>query len=197
MTGVYLRSDMKTSPPASGVLLIIEVDMKKKFLETGKIVGTHGIRGMVRIQPWSDSGEFLSSFDRFFLDDKGADSIAVKDIHPHGNVVIAKLEGVDSIEQAEQLRGKVIYLDRDDVDLPEGRYFIDDLVGCEVYSADGVTLLGTLSDVSQTGANDVWHVTKDGKEYLVPAIEQVIVSVDIDAAKIVLDPMKGIFEDAD
>ena len=89
MTGVYLRSDMKTSPPASGVLLIIEVDMKKKFLETGKIVGTHGIRGMVRIQPWSDSGEFLSSFDRFFLDDKGADSIAVKDIHPHGNVVIA------------------------------------------------------------------------------------------------------------
>lgn len=171
--------------------------MKKKFLETGKIVGTHGIRGMVRIQPWSDSGEFLSSFDRFFLDDKGADSIAVKDIHPHGNVVIAKLEGVDSIEQAEQLRGKVIYLDRDDVDLPEGRYFIDDLVGCEVYSADGVILLGTLSDVSQTGANDVWHVTKDGKEYLVPAIEQVIVSVDIDAAKIVLDPMKGIFDDAD
>lgn len=171
--------------------------MKKQFLETGRIVGTHGIKGMVRIQPWSDSGEFLAGFDRFYLDAAGESSIEVKSVQPHGNVVIAKLEGVGTIEQAEQYRGRVIYISREDVELPEGRYFVDDLIGCTVYAADGQTLLGTLSDVSQTGANDVWHITRDGREYLVPAVGEVIVAVDTDAEKIVLDPMKGIFDDAD
>lgn len=171
--------------------------MKKSFLETGKIVGTHGIKGMVRIQPWSDSGEFLAEFDRFYLDSAGESSVEIKSIQPHGNVVLAKLAGIDTIEQAEQYRGRIIYINRDDVELPEGRYFVEDLIGCSVYAADGQTLLGTLSDVSQTGANDVWHITKEGKEYLVPAIDEVIVSVDTDAARVVLDPMKGIFDDAD
>lgn len=170
--------------------------MKKQFLETGKIVGTHGIKGMVRIQPWSDSGEFLTTFDRFYLDSKGNTSIEVKGAQPHGNVVLAKLSGVDTVEQAEQYRGKVIYISRDDVELPEGRYFVDDLIGCTVFDTKDV-LLGTLSDVSQTGANDVWHITRDGKEYLVPAVAEVIVSVDTDAEIIVLNPMKGIFDDAD
>lgn len=170
--------------------------MKKQFLETGKIVGTHGIKGIVRIQPWSDSGEFLAAFDRFYLDAAGGASVEVKSAQPHGNVVLAKLSGVDTIEKAEQYRGKVIYIDRDDVDLPEGRYFVDDLIGCVVYDTQDV-LLGKLSDVSQTGANDVWHILRDGKEYLVPAVEEVIVSVDTDAERIVLDPMKGIFDDAD
>lgn len=170
--------------------------MKKQFLETGKIVGTHGIKGMVRIQPWSDAGEFLTGFDRFFLDASGESSIGVKSVQPHGNVMLAKLNGVDTIEQAEQYRGKVIYISREDVELPEGRYFVDDLIGCTVYNTADA-LLGTLSDVSQTGANDVWHIAREGREYLVPAVDEVIVSVDTDAEKIVLDPMKGIFDDAD
>ena len=169
--------------------------MKKQFLETGKIVGTHGIRGMLRVQPWSDSPQFLTEFQYFYTDSSGTTKWEAVQIQPHGNIVLLKLKGIDTIEAAERLRGKVLYLDRADITLPEGRYFIEDLVGCTVYNAEG-QLLGSLSDVSATGANDVWHIVKDEREYLVPAIDEVIVSVNIEAQKIVLNPMKGIFDDA-
>lgn len=169
----------------------------KQYIETGKIVGTHGVRGMVRIQPWSDSGEFLCGFKHFYLDEKGEKSLEVKSAKPHGNVVLAALKGVDTIEAAERLRGRIIYINRKDVDLPEGRYFISDLLGCTVFDADSNEILGEISDVSATGANDVWHITKDGKEYLVPAINEVIISVDIQNRKAVLRPLKGIFDNED
>ena len=171
--------------------------MKKQFLETGKIVGTHGVKGMVRIQPWADSGEFLTQFKTFYLDAAGQKELKAERIQPHGTVVLAKLDGVDSIESAEALRGKVIYINRADIDLPADRYFVSDLLDCTVYAADGTTVLGTLSEVSETGANDVWHIRKGEREFLVPAVDEVIVSVDVDAGKIVLNPMKGIFDDAD
>lgn len=169
--------------------------MLKKYLETGKIVGTHGVKGTVRVQAWSDSGAFLTKFKCFYLDKNGEASLKCKSVTPHGNVVLISFEGIDSIEKAESLRGKVLYLDRNDIDLPEGRYFIDDLIGCRVTDADSKKTLGTLTDVSATGANDVWHITDNGKEYLVPAIEDVIVSVDTNGGEIVLRPLKGIFDD--
>lgn len=168
--------------------------MKKEFLETGKIVGTHGVRGMVRIQPWCDDSDFLKNFKSFYLQGS-MEKIVLKDVKPHGNVVIAAVEGVDSIEGAEALRNKVILIKREDAQLPEGRYFISELIGCEVLDADGGEILGTLTDVSETGANDVWHITRNDKEYLVPAIDEVIVSVDVEQEKIVLRPLKGIFDD--
>ncbi len=170
--------------------------MKKRFLEAGKIVGTHGIRGMVRIQPWSDSPEFLSDFETLYLDKDGVSAVRVGSVKPHGNVSLAKFEGVETIEQAEALRGKTVYISREDVELPDGRYFISDIIGSEVFDISGARL-GQLCDVSETGANDVWHIKNDGKEYLVPAIDEVIVSVDVDEERIVLNPMKGIFDDED
>lgn len=170
--------------------------MKKEFLEIGKFVGTHGVRGMVRIQPWSDDGTFLTQFKNFYLD-SGKTQIAMSKITPHGNVVIAQIKGVDSIEDAEKLREKVLYIKRDDAHLPEGRYFISEIIGSKVFDADSNVLLGILSDVSPTGANDVWHIKNDGKEYLVPAIPDVIVKVDIDSDTVVIRPLKGIFDDED
>ncbi len=170
--------------------------MKKEFLEIGKFVGTHGVRGMVRIQPWSDNGEFLAQFKKFYLDN-GATKIEVSKIAPHGNVVIAQIKGVDSIESAEKFRNKVLYIKRDDAKLPEGRYFVSEIIGTQVFDADTDTLLGTLTEVSPTGANDVWHIKSGEKEYLVPAIPDVIVNVDINTDKIVIRPLKGIFDDED
>lgn len=168
-----------------------------RFIETGKIVGTHGVKGMVRVQPWADSGDFLRSFKRFFLDTEGSSSLETSQVRPHGNIVLIHFKGVDSIEAAEVLRGKVIYIDREDITLPEGRYFVSDLIGCAVTDADSEEELGYLCDVSQTGANDVWHISRNGKEYLVPAIDEVIVSVDINSKSIVLRPIKGIFDNED
>ena len=156
--------------------------MKQNFLEVGKIVGTHGVRGMVRIQAWCDTPEFFCTLKKLYLDKNGAAYLEALRSSPHGNVVIAALKGVDSIE---------------DADLEEGQYFITELIGCEVFDADSGRLLGTVSDVSETGANDVWHIKRGEKEYLIPCIDEVVISVDIDAERVVIRPLKGIFEDED
>ena len=171
--------------------------MKKQYLETGKIVGTHGVKGMVRVQPWSDSPEFLAGFKHFYTDENGDGELCATAVRPHGNVVLIAFKGIGTIEQAEALRNKVLYINRKDTSLPEGRYFIDDLIGCTVLDADSGEELGLLTEVSATGANDVWHITKNEKEYLVPAIDGVIVSVDTEQEKIVIRPLKGIFDNED
>ena len=171
--------------------------MIKKFLETGKIVGTHGVKGMVRVQPWCDSPEFLKQFKHFYADKNGENRLDVTAVQPHGNVVLMAVKGVDTIEKAEALRNKVIYINRKDVKLPKDRYFIDDLIGCTVKDADTEKVLGVLSEISSTGANDVWHIKEDDKEYLVPAIDEVIVSVDVENESVIIRPLKGIFDDED
>lgn len=168
--------------------------MKKDFLEIGKIVGTHGVRGMVRIQPWCDSGDFLTDFKYFYLE-MGAEKLSVNKITPHGNVVIAAFDGIFTIESAEKLRNKILYIKRDDTNLPEGRYFVSEIIGAKVFDNATGKLLGILKDVTQTGANDVWHVENGGKEYLVPAIPDVIADVDINSDTVKINVLKGIFDD--
>ena len=171
--------------------------MKKDFLETGKIVGTHGVKGMVRIQLWADSQDFLSGFQQVYLDDSGNQKLQIIKASAHGNVCIASFKGIDTIEAAEKLRNKIIYISRKDAKLPKGRYFIADLIGCKVFDADTNAALGEISDVSETGANDVWHIKNGGKEYLVPAIDEVLVNVNIDEETVIIRPLKGIFDDED
>lgn len=171
--------------------------MKKQYLEVGKVVGTHGIQGEMRVQPWSDSPDFLAGFRTFFLDGAGSEKISVCSVRPHGNLVLVKAEGVDSIEGAERFRGRVLFINRDDIALEEGRHFVEDLLGCTVLDADSGKVLGQISDVSATGANDVWHISRGGKEYLIPVIPEVVLSVDTDREEVVIRPLKGIFDDED
>lgn len=167
--------------------------MKKEFIEAGKIVGTHGVRGMVRIMPWADNGEFLCGFNTLYLSEETP--LIISQIKPHGNVVIAQIKNIDSIEKAEKLRNKVVYIKRSDANIPEGRYFVSELIGCTVKDYENGSCYGTITDVSGTGANDVWHIKKDDKEYLLPAVNDVVKRVDIDSEIIEIIPMKGIFED--
>lgn len=171
--------------------------MKKKFLETGKIVGTHGVKGMVRVQPWADNAEFLKKFKCFYLDENGNNQLLVDNVKPANTIVLVKFKGVDSVPEAEALRNKVIYIDREDAKLPKGSYFIEDLFGINVYNFDDNRYLGKITDVSFTGANDVWHIENEGNEYLFPAVKEMIDNIDIDNEKVVIKPIKGIFDDAD
>ena len=160
-------------------------------------MGTHGVKGMTRVQVWADSPDFLKQFKYLYTDEKGENRLAVLKVQPHGNISLVAFKGVDTIEHAESFRNTVLYINRKDVKLPEGRYFITDLMGITVYDADTGAVLGTICDVSQTGANDVWHIKKDEREYLIPAIDDVLVNVDVDAEKAVIRPLKGIFDDED
>lgn len=170
--------------------------MKKQFLEVGRIVGTHGIRGELRVDPWCDSPDFLSGFKKLYFDE-GKTSLKSK-ARPHKNIVLLRLEGVETIDDAEKLRGKVLYIDRDDARLPEGKNFVQDLIGCRVVDADDASKeYGEIADVFKTGANDVYTVKNPSGEFLVPVIDEVVVEKDIDGGVVRIRSMKGLFGDED
>lgn len=169
--------------------------MKKQFLEVGKIVGTHGVRGEMRVQPWTDTPGDLARLPVLYLDASGQTKLSVQQMRAHGNLVILRAESVADIPSAERFRNRVVYADRDDIPLPQGQYFIQDLIGCKVYDADTEEFYGTVSDVSATGANDVWHIGREnGQEVLIPSIPEVVVSTDIDGGVIRIRPLEGLME---
>ena len=128
---------------------------RKPFLEAGQIVGTHGVRGEVRVQPWCDSPEVFASLKTLYWDAAGTQPVRVKS-RVHKNLALAKIEGVDTVQDAALLRGRILYLDRRDLDLGD-RYFIQDLVGLAVVDAESGTVYGELTDVSNNGANDTYR----------------------------------------
>ncbi|MBQ1518878.1 MAG: 16S rRNA processing protein RimM [Ruminococcus sp.] len=167
--------------------------MKKEFLEAGKIVTTHGIRGEVKIMPYTDTPELLAEFDRLFIG-KAKDEVIIERSRVFKNMVIAKIEGVDTPESAEKLRNKVLYMHRDDLELDDDTYFIQDLIGLEVRDADTDEVYGKIADVLETGANDVYVIKGEDREYLIPAIADVVVSTDIDSNLMTIRPLDGLFD---
>ncbi|MEE1322143.1 MAG: ribosome maturation factor RimM [Acutalibacteraceae bacterium] len=169
--------------------------MIKEYLEIGKITGTHGIKGEMRVQPWCDAPDFMKKFKTLYLDKKGEKPLKVS-CRPNGHMVIMKAQGIDTIEEASKYREKVLYMKRSEAKLPDGTYFIQELIDCKVIDADDESIIyGTLTDVSETGANDVWHITNEKGEYLIPAIPPVVIDTDVVAGVIKIRPLKGIFDD--
>ncbi|MGN0469987.1 MAG: ribosome maturation factor RimM [Acutalibacteraceae bacterium] len=169
--------------------------MLKQYLEAGKIVGTHGLRGEVRIDPWCDSAEFLCKFKKLYYAD--GTEISVVSARPHKNIAIVLFRDITSIEQAEVLRGKIVYINRKDVRLPKNTYFIQDIIGLKVYDVDTDREYGEVTDVMKTGANDVYQITKDGRDYLIPVIPDVVIKTDIENEILLIRPLEGIFDNED
>jgi len=168
--------------------------MKKEYLEIGQIVTTHGIGGEVRVKPWCDSPEVLCAFEKLYFDGGGTE-VSVERSRIHKNVVVMKIKGIDTLEQAQTLRNRILFAHREDFELDEGIFFIQDLLGLSVVDADTGACYGTLCDVTQTGANDVYHVRgEDGTTVLIPAIADVIIETDIDAGRMTIRPLKGLFD---
>lgn len=169
--------------------------MLKQYLEAGKIVGTQGLRGEVRVQPWCDSAAFLCQFKRLYWR-AGEEEIHVKSARVHKSLALLKLEGVDTIEQADLLRNRILYINRDDCKLDENEYFIQDLIGMQVIDVDNGRGYGELTDVFQTGANDVYQITdQEGKQYLIPSIPEVVITRDIQEGVMKIRPLRGIFDE--
>lgn len=169
--------------------------MKKRFLECGKIAATHGIRGEVRVQPWCDTPDFLLDFETLYMG-KQQEPVRILRARVHKNIVILQLEGVSTVEEAAALRGRILYVNRDDVPMEEGEYFVQDLLGCEVKDIDTGVSYGEIYDIRPTGANDVYYLRDgQGKERLVPAIPQVVLERDVDGGIIRIRPLEGLFDD--
>ena len=169
--------------------------MKNIYLECGRVVGAHGVRGAIKVEPWCDSPDFLLDFNTFYMG-KDRRPVQVEKGRVHGAMVLLKLKGWDTPEEATKLRGTVLYIDRDDVELEEGEYFIQDIIGLEVVDADDGHTYGKLVDVTETGANQVYHIKfEDGQVRLIPAIPQVVISIDLEAGRMNIRPLPGLFDD--
>lgn len=170
--------------------------MIKEFLEGGKIVGTHGVRGEMRVECWCDTPQFLAQFKTLYFDN-GAEKIKVNS-RAHKNMVLMKMPGIDTIEQADTLRGKIVYIKRSDIKLAAGVNFVQDMIGLEVVDSKTAQVYGTVTDVLHTGSNDVYEMKdKDNKAFYIPAIPDIIDEVDITGNKLFITPMKGLFSDED
>jgi len=146
-----------------------------RYLEAGKIVNTHGIRGEVKIVPWADSAEFLLRFKTLYLD---GNAVRVVSSRVHKGNVIAALEGVTTVESAQALKDKTVFIDRDDVHLNEGEYFISDVLGLDAVDDKTGKKIGIITDFYEYPASIV-YVIKGDREILLPAVPEFLKKVDV------------------
>lgn len=165
--------------------------MKNQFLEAGEIVNTHGVRGEVKIMPWADSPEFLCQFDTLYLAGK---PIKVLSARPHKTMVLAQLEGVDTVEKAMRLKGKVLSIDRTGVELPDGRHFLADLMGLTVLDNATGEELGSIEDILTPPAHEVYVVRGKGKEYMIPAVDAFLAETNVEGGYIRVNLIEGMGE---
>ena len=152
----------------------------ENFIEVGKIVAPHGVRGDLRVLPSIERPEILGKVRRLFWENTPHEVLLAK---PHKNVYRVHVKGCDDRNGAEALVGKICFLPREEFPrLPDGEYYFFELLGLSIVADDG-TEVGTLSEIIETGANDVYVAKKDGTEICIPAIPDCILSVDMAARR--------------
>ena len=159
---------------------------KKQFIEAGKVVNTHGVKGEVKIQVWLDSPEFLKKFKTVYIDNKAIKLVSGR---VHKGFLIAVLDGVDDVNAAMSLKNKTVFIDRKDAKLPKGAYFLQDIIGAAVVTEDGESA-GTLEDILETPASQI-YVVKGETEHLIPAVDEFIVRVDAENAVVTVRLIEG------
>ena len=145
-----------------------------EFLDCGQIVNPHGVHGEVRIVPWADSPDFLCRFSTLYLDGR---ALSVTSSRVHKGSVVARFQGVDTVEQAMALKGKTVQLRRADAKLPEGAFFLADIIGLDVVDEDGRTL-GRLKEVLSPSRQRI-YVVEGAREMMIPAVPELILETHI------------------
>ena len=163
------------------------------YLEAGKIVNTHGLRGEVKLVPWTDSPQTFEEIDYVFIKKKTGDvRLDIERLKYQKNNLIVKFNQISSIEEAEKLKNQTVYIDRDALgELPEGVYYIADIIGLAAVDELG-NAVGTVVDIFNTGANDIYDIKREGKKnLLLPVIDDVI-TVDLENERVVVKIPEGL-----
>ncbi len=170
--------------------------MKSQFLECGKVINKRGIFGELKLECYCDSPEAIKGAKVVYGDKDGKEAFDVLSIKSYKGFIYIKLSSVKSAEEADMMRGRILYVDRDDVEIDEDSNFIADLIGLEVRDVQSGKVYGKVKDVLNYGASDI-YVVNDGKtDYMLPAVDGIIVEIDIDS-HISINPIQGIFDDAE
>lgn len=165
-----------------------------RFLKIGQIVNVHGIKGEVKVYPYTDDIVSLSKKKYVYLDESIESKININLCRIQKNMLLVKFEKIDTVEEAEKLRNKYIYVLKEELDsLEEDNYYVDDLISMQVVDIKNNKAIGTITYVFNTGANDIYEVLlEDGKKAYLPAIKQVVKKVDVDEKKMYVELMKGL-----
>ncbi len=159
----------------------------------GRIAAAHGVRGDLKVQPLTDFPERFQRLGSIFVGPSHEERL-ITAAHRRGDAVIIRLQDVESREEAQALRGVELWVPRAEATpLPPGQFYHDDIIGLQVQTADGA-LVGVVSDILVTGANDVYVVDGDEGEILIPAIADVVVGIEVDQGRITVNPMPGMLE---
>ena len=161
--------------------------MRLQFIEAGEIVSTHGVRGEMKVLPWLDCPEYLVDFERMRIDGK---DYAVESCRVQKTCNLVKLQGIDTMEAAQAMRGKTVEIYREDVDAEV--IFAAELIDVEVF-ANGVSI-GIITDVLDYPGNSV-YVVKGEYAYMIPAVKQFILSTDLDANRMEVRLIEGMRTD--
>ena len=165
-----------------------------KYLEIGQIVNTFGIKGMVKVKPFTDNIERFNNLEKIYIKNRsGQTEYKIQEVKYHKNMVLIKFEGIENPEQADLLRNSYLIVDRETEEpLEPGRYYIVDMIGLDVFTDDN-EYLGKLEDIYNTGSNDIYVVKNElGKQVLLPAIEDVIKNIDMDNKKVIVHLIPGL-----
>lgn len=171
---------------------------QENMIAVGQISGTHGIKGQVKLYSYSGNLESLQAARHIVLRSKSGDShqVRIKHAANHSGKMLLSLDGYDSITQAETLVGYELLLQREQLPPPDDdEYYWHDLLGLTVVTSDGVAL-GTIADILETGANDVYLVRNQATrhEYMIPAIASVISSVNLQSGTMLITPLEGLLD---
>ena len=162
--------------------------MKQPYIEAGRITNTHGVHGEVKIEVWLDSPANLQHYRRVFIDGQERKLLSAR---PQNRFTIAKLEDVDDVNTAMPLKGKMIYIAREDALLPPGGYFLQDLLDARVVLEDG-SPVGVLTEILERPANNVYVVTDpEGKEILIPVVPAFILRADAENGVVTVRLLEG------
>ena len=159
---------------------------KKAYIEAGKIVNTHGVAGELKIEVWLDSPAFMKRFPRLFL---GEREYTVLSARAQKSFLLCRLEGVDDLNAAMTLKGRVVSVAREDAKLPPGGYFLQDLLGARIVDEEGREI-GRLTEVLERPASNI-YVVQGEREHLIPAVPEFIRGVDVENGLVTVHLIEG------
>ena len=168
---------------------------KKEFLEVAKVINTHGVSGEVKLECRCDSAEILKKLPSLFIDGREYKTVGARVIP--GGFVLARLEGVNDLDAALKLKGKVATSRRENIPKKEGAHFIADMIGLPVIDANTGKNYGTLSDVQTPAKTEIFYIdTQSGQTVMLPHVSDFVKEIDEERG-IFITPIPGFFEDTD
>ncbi|MDD4850603.1 MAG: ribosome maturation factor RimM [Gemmiger sp.] len=166
----------------------------QNYLPACKIVTTHGVRGEMKATPLCDGAEFLKTIHTLYAGQDATKPYTLEGVRPQGTVLLLTLAEVGDMDAARAMVGKTLYFARADANLPEGRYFVEDVIGCAVRDAATGAEYGKITAVDTAGAQDLYTVTApDGAAHLLPAVPAFIDTMDIAGGVVLVTPIPGLF----